>query len=358
MFSGAQLQAVESRETVLYAETDSFHSHAASQKITKPMRIALTRYFSLKNIDRPLELSRLQLCRSHPEADLDRTQREVRRSAPDQRMIEVVQERLESLALDHAVIADCKPRTEASVSNCGLYFYKRDKGAVFASTQRIFSVPIEDPSLWADALAEKLYAGLEASRQIEMNALIDEFVNQRRTTPVDDSSPLFVAVQAGLARLGTNTLASLPTSQIQFGLGNYGHRISLNLLASSGSTPAAGRGVLSAHEFGIGPAFSLRARALTSIVWGLNFQGTWIRSELAQSTGGMKLTQDSLVVSTGPSLSVEISRNFQTDFSYGFEYASSYRSRESFEQGSGFSASFRSKRQRILLGMVYLWDPN
>ena|GEM_PF-2900514 len=89
--------------------------------------------------------------------------------ATRRRVIPQVQETLDTLAIQGAIIVDCQTITgstqeTARVRGCGLYYYDRAEGRIVAATRKSFRVGVNSASLWAFSMVQGLKGGLEAHK--------------------------------------------------------------------------------------------------------------------------------------------------------------------------------------------------
>ena len=297
-------------------------------------------------------MKREDLEKAHPEIQLDYDRPQVRKAVGRDRMIFMVQERLENEALSSAIVADCKPVDNHAVSNCGLYYYERGKSAVSADSQRIFTVPVTDPSKWSEHLAEKLYTGIAASRQVETNRAIDDFVGQNTVLPTEEAKVLTLGLQPGVYQASTKQPRTASVLRLYVGTEQAGNRLSLYLSGTQGEGDRKGLNA-QLKEVGTGLAFDLRARALKTLTWTLNFQAGWQRSQFKLGTESPR-TDENLVFGFGPGLSIDLIDGWAADFNYTIDFLSKLK-HETPRVDSADDYELKGTRQRVMLGVSKAW---
>jgi hypothetical protein len=95
-----------------------------------------------------------------------------------------LQELLDTLAAEGAVVVDCVPQGGDRVKACGIYFYDRAAGRVVASMRKDFKVGITDATRWSGVMVSGLHSGLVAVRDNKSKAQLESILDKS----TDDSS--------------------------------------------------------------------------------------------------------------------------------------------------------------------------
>jgi len=89
-----------------------------------------------------------------------------------------LQELLDTLAAEGAVVVDCVPQGGNRVKACGIYFYDRAAGRVVASMRKDFKVGITDATRWSGVMVSGLHSGLVAVRENKSKAQLESILDK------------------------------------------------------------------------------------------------------------------------------------------------------------------------------------
>ena len=114
-------------------------------------------------------LPRGVLLKAHPEvASYAVSKHEQKKLSARQKVIPSVQETLDTLAVQGAVIVDCLQVAGEGGSDrirgCGLYYYDRASGKVVASSRKSFRVGVASANMWAGTMVDGLKSGLDSHK--------------------------------------------------------------------------------------------------------------------------------------------------------------------------------------------------
>jgi hypothetical protein len=232
-------------------------------------------------------------------------------------LVRPVQVMLDTLALDGALIVDCRPEpaggldSTAVVTGCGLYFYDRARARTLAAATKSFRTGVADASLWAPELLASLVHGLQT---VATNAERERV----RTVLAEHEREHEPSALAFEARLDATNLAdplrqvgSLPTAGFVAGtraggfFGGLGIATGRSIARSpTGATTVATR---SADLY-----LSAESPALEALIWDLGL-GIGYDANVATTTlaGGGRIERRAAVLTIAPGLLWQVNRMFE-----------------------------------------------
>lgn len=191
-------------------------------------------------------------------------------------MIRPLQSMIDTLALDGAVLVDCRERDGGKLSRCGIYYYDRAAGRIVAASAKEFRVPIADATRWAPVLVDQLIAGIEGHRTAKAHAAMEAMV---RSNDGDEPQSRFM-MELGLGGVGlrhtTAATGSLPL--VSFAVGTLGETFSAAIYGELGAASGKSGSVTEEiEERGVGLTFGARSRALETIYWDLGMSAGMVQ---------------------------------------------------------------------------------
>lgn len=125
-------------------------------------------------------ISRGEFLKAHPMASggSKRQSRKKNGLAPS------LQELLDTLAIQGAVVVDCVPSGKDRVRACGLYYYDRAAGRVVAAMRKDFRVGITDATRWSDVMVAGLHSGLVAARDSKSKAQLEVILDKAEESDI------------------------------------------------------------------------------------------------------------------------------------------------------------------------------
>lgn len=299
--------------------TDTAWDSPVGRAFAEGVLQSLARRGLLVETDHTATIARAALVRAHPEIELDTALRRVARPHPSLRMLADIQESLEGLALERALIIDCKPAGDQRVGNCGLYEYARDKSAVVTSSSKVFGVPVSRAERWAEPLCANLLVGRKAARAHELERQTQEFVNRSMLVEHDERNPGSGSFGLGLAKVSTGPIAYLPWAELALGANVQGNRLSLRIGGGQRSVRPTSSSRFTFSRWNVGVGFELRSEALETLVWKLGVDAGVSVDRIR--TDGMTLREDAVILGLRPGVATE----FGPGVELGVESAISWR---------------------------------
>jgi hypothetical protein len=153
-----QFAASNNWQVVPFSEVDRFLPKAKSQ-------------FTLTSVP---SISRSEFLKAHPMA-AGNTKKKGRKKGG---LAPSLQELLDTLAVQGAVVVDCVPSGRDRVRACGLYYYDRSAGRVVAAMRKDFRVGITDATRWSDVMVAGLHSGLVAARDSKSKAQLETILDK------------------------------------------------------------------------------------------------------------------------------------------------------------------------------------
>lgn len=227
-------------------------------------------------------------------------------------IIAPVQAMLDTLALDGAILVDCRPQGTTAVRACGLYYYDRALGRILATAEKSFAVGISDASRWGPRLVQSLDHGLQAYVNQRERSRLDQVLAATQKSADERSEQTIELRLSGLGLADPKRqVTSLPGVALLLGHQRKGYIAGLAL--GYARSDAANRDAVVRLEDRVGGLFfSVQSRALESIIWememGVGYSLTTARSKAyldADASGGLETR--SVRLRLGPSMMWEYS---------------------------------------------------
>ena len=156
-------------------------------------------------------ISRAEFLKAHPQAS-----NPSKRTKPANNGIsKSLQELLDTLAAEGAVVVDCVPQGGDRVKACGIYFYDRAAGRVVASMRKDFKVGITDATRWSSVMVSGLHSGLVAVRDNKSKAQLESILDKSS----DDTSNRKVGIHFDARGESTIKKYDMPGLAPAFSLG-------------------------------------------------------------------------------------------------------------------------------------------
>jgi len=179
-----------------------------------------------------------------------------------------LQEMLDTLALEAALVTDCVPLGDHRVSSCSLYLYDRRHARIVASTTKDFAAGVSDPSLWATTLVGDLLAGMNAAAKDKELTRVSNAMQNR--TPEEKRDSYFLESQAWTNswRAAKGLPNQSPSLSLLVGKSQDSFDFTISALVAQAKS-SRGLHTTAYEEQSLGLGFGIRANALTNVVWDL-----------------------------------------------------------------------------------------
>lgn len=239
------------------------------------------------------------------------------KKGPPQRaqVIASVQTMLDTLALDGAIIVDCKPYGHRAVSGCGVFYYDRAMGRIVAASEKSFKVRIEDVSLWAPTLVSSLEGGMLAHANKRERDRLDRVL----ATTADGEEPGKMTAELRLAGYGLSDpkdrITALPGAGLRFGRQSKGFATGVEVGLGKASADDAGATV-NLDDRSAGIYLAIESRALDAMFWGLDL-GVAYGITTARAAGGAEKDDGSL---TAKSVRLRVGPGVMWEFNPGLQF--------------------------------------
>ncbi len=224
------------------------------------------------------------------------------------KIIPAVQKAIDTLALDGAILVDCVPAEQNSISSCRLFYYDRVQARITASSEKKFLIAINDASRWSKSLVVNLQQGISEEKHRREQKQISQFMEASSDPERDKGQP-----QLGLGIYGEyhnpshSSLSTLSALSLLPAWDRNGHSIGVEINYGTERGESEGKSEVATKK-SIGLAFATSSKALDILIWQLGITSGF--SERTLKVDGAKvLSQRQPFITILPGLLFSVSKH-------------------------------------------------
>ncbi|MCO4792375.1 MAG: hypothetical protein KC493_01590 [Bacteriovoracaceae bacterium] len=219
-----------------------------------------------------------------------------------------IQVMLDTLALEGAIIVDCVPKGQETVSSCALYYYDRAFGKIVAASSKSFLAGVSDSLKWAPTLLSSLTEGMKSVREKRSKAqLKNAFAKTKEETVDKATTGIELAVWGQSPGDDSDVTSSIPGLTLVVGKYNKGYSWGIDLSLAKTNEASSAKNI-DYNSKSLGLVFQSRVNAAESLIWDLSFGAGYAKRSLV--VNNLTLDTKNLVLKLSPGLLWKLNSSF------------------------------------------------